>query len=188
MSISDSLNRHLFLSVSLGQFIGLVLGGLVALFIMAFMGQNIVGWVLAALLAFLVIHLFHAQPKQKLVMAAVTAVVIIIVGGAVVNPGSIDKWKNSNFGGTEYIKNPVVSYDSGDVVINAEFTAYVPEHEVEGTIVTVYAYSTITMMFFGAPFMANSKSLGEYHEFNASDGVRIPGLSTQDLHYIIVSY
>ncbi len=126
-TISDTLNKPLFLSVSLGHFIGLVLGGLVALGIMVIMGQNILGWVMAALVAFLIIHLFHAQPKQKLVMVAIASVVIIVVGGALIGPNTMNAMKNGHIADNDNFKNIDMEYSDGSLTVSFDGTP--PEGE-----------------------------------------------------------
>lgn len=103
---------------------------------MVLMGSNIVGWALAALLAFMVIHLFHARPRQKLVMVAVASVVIIIVGGALVGPSLFNSMKDAHIQDSDNFKNIDVEYSGGDLTVT--FDGVPPEKE--GTIVPAITY------------------------------------------------
>ena len=182
MSYSDTMNKELWNGVSTGQFIGLVIGCAVALVIMCFMGSTIIGWFLAALVAYLIPHLFHTTHKEKAVYGAVTCVLILLVGGLEVDPQSLEGYKEQTPADNDYFSNITVTYDDSAKTLNVK--ADVTYGEKTG-LVPVIGYTTVTMIVYSGLYTAQTTSNMPKVDFTSGD-YTFTDWNTKDLHYLVI--
>ena len=181
MSLSDNLNREMWKGVSTGQFIGLVLGIAVALIVMIMMGSTIIGWLLAALLGFVIPHLFHANYKQKAVVGVITCALIVVIGAVEVSPSFLDAVKTSEINDSPYFKDVSITYEDG---VGFTVTATVDYGE-KTTLAPVIAYDRVNMLVYGGIYTDNVLANMPKVEFTAS--YTFTDWNTKDLHYITLA-
>ena len=181
MSLADTLNKQMYGDMSTGHFIGMVLACCAALVIMCVMGNNIIGWLLAAAIAYLLAHLFHNSHKQKAILGAVAVVFIILIGGLSVGPSMMDGYKSDADISSKYFKHVSMTYDegTGDFTVTATI-----ENDTEYT--PVISYSGVSMLVFGGLYANETLSAMEKSDF-ASGSHTYSGWNTNNLHYIALS-
>ena len=183
MSLADTLNKKMWRDMSTGHFIGLVIGCCAALLIMCVMGNNIIGWMLAAAMAYLFAHLFHNNHKQKAILGAVSCVLIVLIGGFSVGPDSVDIYGTDHDIRTSYFSDVSISYDSGTQALTVNATY---DNSAYPDLVPVVAYSDISMLVFGGLYTTETLAYMQKSDF--SSGTKTyESWDVQKLHYICLS-
>lgn len=162
MNLTEFLNKEFFRGVSNGQFLGMVFGLVAVVVIMLLMGSTIIGWFLAALVGYMIPHLFHATHKEKAVYGVVACVCILLAGGLDLNPASIDAMKTVADG--EDFKDIELTYDesTGRLVVTASAEAAVTRTYDGGS-------DTITFVWAGAPDSKYSELKANVESFLGKD-------------------
>ena len=149
MSLADTLNRKLWGDMSTGHFIGMVIGCCVALLVMCFLGSTIIGWLLAAAMCYLIAHLFHNSHKQKVILGAVTCLLIVIIGGAEIGPNAMQTFEDDyEKVDTDYFHDVTVTYDDalGTLTVTTEFG-----DDLKGYTPAI-GYSNVSMIVYGGVY------------------------------------
>lgn len=109
-------------------------------------------------------------------MAVIASVVMVAVGGAVVNPGFVDSMKNGSISDNDNFSSIGMEMEGGSLVIHVDCRA----PGGEGTIVPAFSQARISMIIFGGIY-ADSNGLSSYEEFTGGRIV-LPDWNTDELH------
>ena len=135
----------MIVSAAIGVFI-LCIGGLAG---------NFIGWILVAILVYMIPHLAKADVKIKAVWGAVFAVIAISIGGALVGPAYVSGVSVSDLSDfdNEYFEDVVyVVNDDGTITVTAIVNG------VDADNVPVLAYTEVSLVTFQNVYVSNTVS------------------------------
>ena len=142
-------SKKVFRSVTVMQIIAMCAGAVIGIAVLcvAGFGGSAIGWLIAAVVAYMIPHLFGAKAKTKAVFVLIFAVIGIAVGGAVVGPGFVDSNSRESVSDHGAFSNVTYAYDDAadTITVNADFD----RNGYDGD--TVYlCYAKVTLIPFNS--------------------------------------
>ncbi len=118
-------SRKVFRSITVLQIIAMCAAAVIGIAVLcvAGFGGSAIGWLIAAVVVYMIPHLFGVKPRGKIGFFAVFAVLAIIVGGAVVGPAFVEGNSKESVSDRGAFSNVTYDYDDAadTITVDADF-------------------------------------------------------------------